>query len=210
MSSEQKRGRPRHDDILTPAEWKVVRAAQHGLTNARIAEKQGVSINAVKFHVANAVAKLGVQNKKELLQWLGAPKGSAVNAEESIMKDEVSFERVGQIARTVSDVKKSEAWYRDVLGLQHLYTFGTLAFFECGRTRLMLSGEKGTAEAESVIYLTTPDIKASYAALQAKGARFTHAPHMIHKHEDGTEEWMAFIEDPDGRPIGLMATYPSN
>jgi methylmalonyl-CoA/ethylmalonyl-CoA epimerase len=28
---------------------------------------------------------------------------------------------------------------------------------------------------------------------------------MIHRHADGTEEWMAFFEDPDGRPLAIMA-----
>jgi methylmalonyl-CoA/ethylmalonyl-CoA epimerase len=28
---------------------------------------------------------------------------------------------------------------------------------------------------------------------------------MIHKHADGTEEWMAFFKDPDGRPLGIMS-----
>jgi hypothetical protein len=28
-----------------------------------------------------------------------------------------------------------ERWYRDTLGLPHLFTFGKLAFFDCGRSR---------------------------------------------------------------------------
>ena len=40
--------------------------------------------------------------------------------------------------------------------------------------------------------------------LAGRGVNFTHAPHMIHRHEDGTEEWMAFFEDNDGRPLALM------
>jgi hypothetical protein len=30
-------------------------------------------------------------------------------------------------------------------------------------------------------------------------------PHMIHRHDDGTEEWMAFFKDNDGRPLGVMS-----
>ena len=30
------------------------------------------------------------------------------------------------------------------------------------------------------------------------------APHLIHRHADGTEEWMAFFEDPDARPMAIM------
>jgi methylmalonyl-CoA/ethylmalonyl-CoA epimerase len=28
---------------------------------------------------------------------------------------------------------------------------------------------------------------------------------MIHRHADGTEEWMAFFKDPEGRPMAIMA-----
>jgi methylmalonyl-CoA/ethylmalonyl-CoA epimerase len=28
---------------------------------------------------------------------------------------------------------------------------------------------------------------------------------MIHKHVDGTEEWMAFFNDPEGRPLAIMS-----
>jgi hypothetical protein len=34
-------------------------------------------------------------------------------------------------------------------------------------------------------------------------------PYMIHRHEDGTEEWMAFFKDIDGRPLGVMARVES-
>jgi len=49
------------------------------------------------------------------------------------------------------------------------------------------------------------DIAAAHDALQSRGVTFTHAPHLIHRHADGTEEWMAFFEDPDGRPLAVMA-----
>ncbi len=28
---------------------------------------------------------------------------------------------------------------------------------------------------------------------------------MIHRHADGTEEWMAFLKDNEGRPLGIMS-----
>ena len=46
---------------------------------------------------------------------------------------------------------------------------------------------------------------AAHAGLTTRGVNFTHAPHMIHRHADGTEEWLAFFEDPDGRPLALMS-----
>lgn len=198
------RGRPPHADLLTPSEWRTVHAVQHGMSNAEIARRRGVSVDAVKYHVSNALAKLGLKNRRELRAWFRAPRGSAlagVVAREST----VEITQIGQIARTVSDTAASEKWYREVLGLKHLYTFGTLAFFDIGGTRLMLTQEPGGAAKESILYMKVADIAASHQELQARGVKFTHAPHMIHKHADGTEEWMAFFEDPDGRPMSIMA-----
>lgn len=60
------RGRPPFADILTPAEWKVAEGVRHGLTNRSIADRTGVSIDAVKFHVSNVLAKLGMTTRAEL------------------------------------------------------------------------------------------------------------------------------------------------
>jgi len=186
-----------------------VHAVQHGMTNTEIARRRGVSVNAVKYHVANALTKLGLRNRRELRAWFRAPRDSAlVNERRETVEQEPKLGSLGQIARSVSDTRVSEAWFRDVLGLPHLYTFGTLAFFDCGGTRLMLSQEKGGATKESILYLRVPDIAAAHDKLAARGVKFTHAPHLIHRHADGTEEWMAFFEDPDGRPLALMSAVP--
>jgi DNA-binding CsgD family transcriptional regulator/catechol 2,3-dioxygenase-like lactoylglutathione lyase family enzyme len=199
------RGRPRHADLLTPSEWRTVHAVQHGLSNVEIARRRRVSVDAVKFHVANALAKLGLPDRKALRAWFRAPRDSALTDKRSTPLKTATLGSIGQIARSVSDIAASEKWYRDVLALPHLYTFGTLAFFDCGGTRLMLAQEKGGATKESILYLRVNDIAATHDALKQRGVKFTHAPHLIHKHPDGTEEWMAFFEDPDGRPLGLMS-----
>jgi hypothetical protein len=85
---------------------------------------------------------------------------------------------------------------------EHLYTFGKLSFFDCGGTRLYL---QESASPESVLYLRVPDISAAYEELQKRGIVFTSAPHRIHRHADGMEEWMAFFEDLEGRPLALMS-----
>jgi catechol 2,3-dioxygenase-like lactoylglutathione lyase family enzyme len=110
---------------------------------------------------------------------------------------------IGQVARTVSDVARAERWYADVLGLTHLYTYGRLAFFDCAGVRLMLT-EKEEAGAESLLYFRVEAIEPALAALAARGADIRSGPHRIFSHPDGTEEWMAFFDDPDGRPLALM------
>lgn len=113
---------------------------------------------------------------------------------------------IGQISRSVRDIAAAEAWYRDVLGLTHLYTFGNLAFFDCGGTRLMLTTGEGEEQPQDryVIYFRVPDISVAHADLAARGAVFESEPHMIHRHADGTEEWMAFLKDNEDRHIGIM------
>jgi DNA-binding CsgD family transcriptional regulator/catechol 2,3-dioxygenase-like lactoylglutathione lyase family enzyme len=205
------RGRPRHADILTPAEWRTVHAVQHGMTNVEIARRRGVSVDAVKFHMSNALTKLGLSDRRALKAWFRAPRDGALAARgrKTLMKTQpLALGPIGQIARTVGDLHVSESWYREMLGLRHLYTFGTLAFFDCGGTRLMLSQGQAGAAQDSILYLRVPDIAAAHTTLQERGVKFTHAPHLVHRHADGTEEWMAFFTDPDDRPLALMGTLP--
>lgn len=198
------RGRPPHRDVLTPAEWAVIEAVRHGLTNRAIAARQGVSADAVKFHVANALAKLGMASRRELKQWDGVRIDSALERRERAMEASSALGEVGQVSRIVSDIAVAVTWYRDTLGLAHLFTAGDLAFFDCGGLRLYL--QQGDPRPESILYFRVPDIHAAHTALGAQGVTFINAPHMIHRHADGTEEWMAFFEDPDGRPLALMAS----
>jgi len=207
MSATTRRGRPPHDDILTPTEWQIVHAIQHGMSNREIARRRGISLDAVKFHLDNVREKLRLDTRKSLRQWFRSPKGSALAQQVSTMTT-VQLGPIGQISRSVRNIKEAEAWYRDVLGLPHLYTFGTLAFFDCGGTRLFLS-ENEKSGAESILYLRVPDIAAAHQQLQARGVEFVSPPHMIHKHADGTEEWMAFFNDPQARPLAIMSQVKS-
>jgi DNA-binding CsgD family transcriptional regulator/catechol 2,3-dioxygenase-like lactoylglutathione lyase family enzyme len=200
-------GRPPHDDVLTPAEWKVAEWVRHGLTNRRIAERLGVSPDAVKFHVGNALGKLGLSSRAELRLWNGVAQGTALARRRSAMDDstgEEGFIMLGQVARTTRNTAAAREWYRDKLGLPELYTFGNLSFFDLGGVRLMLTEEEGGGGPESLLYLRVPDIHAAKEAMESRGVAFTHAPHLIHRHDDGTEEWMAFFEDNEGRPLALM------
>jgi methylmalonyl-CoA/ethylmalonyl-CoA epimerase len=115
-----------------------------------------------------------------------------------------SYMMLGQIARTTKRFDESHAWYRDVLGIPELYSFGNLAFFDLGGVRMMLTEEEGGLVSESILYLRVPDIHKAKDQLEARGVKFINAPHLIHRHEDGTEEWMAAFEDNEGRPLQLM------
>jgi catechol 2,3-dioxygenase-like lactoylglutathione lyase family enzyme/DNA-binding CsgD family transcriptional regulator len=206
----KRRGRPPHNDVLTPAEWDVANAVRHGLSNRRIAVRRGTSLDATRFHVANVLQKLGLRRKEELRHWRGIP-ASSVLFQRSIPVTDVQLSAIGQVSLTIDDVERAVAFYRDVLGMRHLYTFGDLAFFDCGGTRLFLTRpENGTEPRQnSVLYFRIAGIHNAAAALEARGVAFEGAPHLIHKHADGTEEWMAFFRDSEGNLLALMEQVPS-
>jgi DNA-binding CsgD family transcriptional regulator/catechol 2,3-dioxygenase-like lactoylglutathione lyase family enzyme len=205
MKRREGPGRPPYPDILTPAEWQAVEGIRHGMTNRQLAARLGVSVDAIKYHVANALQKLGFSSRTELRSWDGISRASALFGKDRTMSEEFHLEKIGQISRQVSDVPAAVRWYKDVLGLPHLYSFGDLAFFDCAGVRLYLSLSDKSEFQESILYFQVENIHAAYDALRARGVQFLNAPQMIHRHADGTEEWLAAFNDPDGHPLQLMS-----
>jgi DNA-binding CsgD family transcriptional regulator/catechol 2,3-dioxygenase-like lactoylglutathione lyase family enzyme len=205
MPTDQPRGRPRYDDLLTPAEWRVAEAVRHGLTNREIARRQGVSTDAVKYHVGNILQKLELSGRTELRQWTGVRRDSSLFKKEPTMPGSLTLGAISQISRTVRNIQEARSWYGDVLGLRHLYSFGNLAFFDCDGIRLFLSEAEDSSGPESIIYFNVTDIRSAHAELTERGVEFLGAPHMIHRHSDGTEEWMAAFKDNEGRPLAILS-----
>ena len=113
---------------------------------------------------------------------------------------------LGQIGVTVSDVEKSVSFYRDTLGLKHLFSAPPgLAFFAAGAVRLMLSRpEKPESERfTSALYFKVADIQGTRDSLASRGVIFETEPLRVAKMPDH-ELWMAFFRDPDRNLLGLM------
>lgn len=201
-----KRGRPAHTDILTPAEWRVVEGVRHGLTNPAIASLCGLSADAVKFHVSNALGKLGLRSRSELRQWPGVRADSAM-ATARPGTDPGGWS-LGQVSRTARDLDAMADWFRDIVGLEEVMRFPNAVFFDCGGVRLYLSA--GDAASNAILYFRVSDIAAETERLRTAGVTILSAPHRIHVHPDGREEWMAFFADPDGGSLGLMSVVAPN
>ncbi len=60
-----RRGRPRHPDVLTPREWQVLRLLRRGFSNREIAARLGISPGGAKYHVAEILSKLGAASRRE-------------------------------------------------------------------------------------------------------------------------------------------------
>jgi predicted enzyme related to lactoylglutathione lyase len=114
--------------------------------------------------------------------------------------------RIAQIAVTVSDVPRALAFYRDILGLQFLFSpADTLAFLQAGDVRLMLSTPQGAGSVgrNSILYFSVNAIEQTHADLVARGAASERSPQLAAKMPDH-ELWIGFLRDPDGNLVGLM------
>ena len=199
--------------MLTPTEWAIVDLVRHGVSDRGIAKLRRISRDAVKFHLVNAKAKVGLRTRAELRQWAGIPATSPLASKEHRDMPPLTLGPIGQIARAVRNLAEAERFYRDVLGMRHLFTAGKLAFFDCGGVRLMIEDqsivEVPDLHNDSVLYFRVPDIHAAQQELERRGVIFTGAPHMIYKHEDGLEEWLTFFHDPGGGLLSLISQVKS-
>ena len=113
--------------------------------------------------------------------------------------------RIRQIAVVCKDVARATAFYRDTLGLPFLFAAGpSLAFFDCGGVRLMLSSDnEGHDNLSSMLYYLVADIEGTQSDLETKGVSFVEKPHMIAKMPDH-ELWLSAFKDSEGNMLGLM------
>ena len=113
---------------------------------------------------------------------------------------------IAQIAVPVRDLDRARAFYRDTLGLQHLFDAPPgLAFFQCGETRLMLSQPEGPETAgSSILYYAVPSAREAEVELAAAGVIFDAAAHCIARVAD-KDVWLAIARDSEGNLIGLMS-----
>lgn len=118
----------------------------------------------------------------------------------------LALNRLGQIAINAHDVPAAAAFYRDVLGLRHLFDAGpNLAFFDCGGVRLMITQPSAPEfdHPASVLYFAVADIAAAHQALVAASAKIERAPQLTAKMPDH-ELWMCFFRDPANNLMALM------
>jgi catechol 2,3-dioxygenase-like lactoylglutathione lyase family enzyme len=163
--------------------------------------------DAAAAHIAG---KLGVRGSGELRHWpdpstspLARKRIHAAMAAATA----TSLSQIGQVSLSIRDVARAERFYRDVLGFPHLFTFGDLAFFDCGGTRLYLHRkDEGEWQPGSILYFLVDDIGVAFREMGEHGVRFAGAPHLIYTDDaTGAKEWMAFFEDGEGNTLALMS-----
>jgi len=124
-------------------------------------------------------------------------------------QENAALTRIGQIAINAHDVDRATAFYRDVLGLQHLFRAGQLSFFECGGVRLMLDrAEKPEFDhPSSILYFQVGNIRAAHKRIKDAGAKFEDEPHVIAQMPK-YDLWMTFFRDSENNLLALMSEVP--
>jgi predicted enzyme related to lactoylglutathione lyase len=122
----------------------------------------------------------------------------------------VSLGPIGQILVPVSDVERSTAFYRDVLGLPLLFTFPGNAFFDASGVRLYLATPTEPGYAGPItLYFRVDDVTATFERLVVRGAAVREPPEIAHR-DPAYDLWLAFVSDPDGNNVGLMREAPKD
>ena len=117
---------------------------------------------------------------------------------------------IGQIAVNAHDIDRATAFYRDKLGMKHLFSVPpNLAFFDCNGIRLMLSlpAKPEFDHPSSIIYYQVDDIQQATQTLSERGVKFEEQP--IFVANMGTYDlWLASFRDSENNLLSIMCNVP--
>ena len=117
---------------------------------------------------------------------------------------------ITQIAINVHDVDRAVAFYRDKLGMKHLFSAPpNLAFFDCDGIRLMLSPPPKPEfdHPSSIIYFNVADLQQACDTLTERGVKFEEGPTFVA--DMGTYDlWLASFRDSENNLLALMSNVP--
>lgn len=115
---------------------------------------------------------------------------------------------IAQIALSVTELPRANAFYRDMLGLKLLFEAPRMSFFDVNGVRLMLSAHGGKPGGrDTVFYFKVADAEQAHAELSGRGVHFDQPPHVIGR-TPTSEVMLAWCTDPDGNLLGLMSERP--
>jgi predicted enzyme related to lactoylglutathione lyase len=114
---------------------------------------------------------------------------------------------IRQISVNARDLPRATAFYRDCLGMRHLFDAPPqMSFFDCGGIRLLIGvpEKKEFDHPTSILYFNVDDIRAAHADLKGKGVVFRDEPHRAATLAD-REIWINFFDDSEGNVLALTS-----
>jgi len=121
-------------------------------------------------------------------------------------KQEISLGKIAQIAVTVHDLERATAFYKDKLGIKHLFSVPPkMVFFDCDGIRLMLGipERPDLDHPSSILYFKVEDIDVAYDALSQRGVHFETKPMLIAPMQT-YDLWLAEFRDSENNVLALM------
>jgi len=116
--------------------------------------------------------------------------------------------KIRQVALGCKELTRAQDFYTRLLGVEPTAVFNPpgFCFFDLEGTRLLIE----VGGPASLIYIEVPDVKAAVSDLRGRGFKITNEPHIVFPDPNGVfdhpgNEWLAFIEDSEGNPVGLMS-----
>jgi methylmalonyl-CoA/ethylmalonyl-CoA epimerase len=117
-----------------------------------------------------------------------------------------SLTSLQQVSVNVHDLARAVSFYKEKLGVRHLFDAGPrMSFFVCDMgVRLMLAiPEKPEFDHKSsILYFKVEDIAAAHRDLAGRGVAFREPPHVVAR-LPGWEVWMAFFDDSEGNLLAI-------
>ena len=122
----------------------------------------------------------------------------------------VSLSQIGQISVNTHDLDRAVAFYKDTLGMKHLFTLPQkMAFFDCDGIRLMLAiAERADLDhPSSILYFKVPDIEEAHESLESRGVFFESKPLLVAPMAM-YDLWLAEFRDSENNVLALMCEKP--
>lgn len=125
------------------------------------------------------------------------------------MADTTNFglSTIGQIAVNAHDLERAVDFYRDQLGMKHLFSVPPkMAFFDCDGLRLMLSlPEKPEFDhPSSILYFKVDNIQQAAQTLSDRGVPFEEQPVFV-ANMGSYDLWMASFRDSEDNLLAMMS-----
>jgi predicted enzyme related to lactoylglutathione lyase len=122
----------------------------------------------------------------------------------------ISLGQIGQISVNVHDFDRAVAFYKDTLGIKHLFSVpGRMAFFDCDGIRLMLAipERPDLDHPTSILYFKVQDIEQAHEVLVSRGVHFEIKPILVAPMATH-DLWLAEFRDSEDNVLALMCEKP--
>lgn len=122
----------------------------------------------------------------------------------------ISLTKIGQISVNVHDLDRATAFYKDLLGMKHLFSVPPkMSFFDCDGIRLMLAipERPDLDHPSSILYFKVQDIEETHRVLEERGVHFESKPMLVAPMATH-DLWLAEFRDSENNVLALMSEKP--